>query len=116
MTTIGFSSLHTTDPTLTRILQYAPLHSISNKRCGEDHPFVRYRRSVMCAVGSQMESPCVGDSGGPIVLANAATPRAPTLVGVNFGTNECHLGAPTPFTRVAHYKRWIQHTIKNNSK
>lgn len=116
LTTIGFGRFNKTDFTLAPILQYAPLYSIANKWCGETLPFARCRRSVMCAVGSKMESPCVGDSGGPLVRANAESPRAPTLVGVHFGTYVCHSDAPAAFTRVAYYNRWIQHTIKNHSK
>lgn len=117
LTTMGFGSQNFSDNTLATRLQYATLHTISNKRCAETFPLIRFRRRVTCAFDSSLESSCNGDIGSPLVRENAENPRAPTLVGLNsVGPSVCHLGDPTVFTRVADYKKWIQKTIEKYSK
>ncbi|MCL4141899.1 UNVERIFIED_CONTAM: hypothetical protein GTU68_048085, partial [Idotea baltica] len=52
-------------------------------------------------------TPCHGDSGGPLVACNNG--QRCTLIGVvSFGFPLCrNVGLPAVFTRVTHYKKWI---------
>ncbi|CAL4107853.1 unnamed protein product, partial [Meganyctiphanes norvegica] len=56
-------------------------------------------------------TPCHGDSGGPLVICNAG--QTCTQVGVvSFGFPLCtNIGLPAVFTRVSHYKPWIDMSV-----
>lgn len=114
LTAVGFGVRNTTETTLAPVLQHAEVQSLADDECRDQFPFIIFRRSVFCTVGSALESPCFGDSGGPVVRPNVENPRAPTLVGLtSFGSGSCHLGKPVAYTRVDGYSRWIVSTIKS---
>ncbi|CAL4075330.1 unnamed protein product [Meganyctiphanes norvegica] len=57
-------------------------------------------------------TPCHGDSGGPLVICGDE--NTCTQVGVvSFGHNQCtnNIGLPAVFTRVSHYKPWIDMSV-----
>lgn len=109
LTAVGFGLMNTTETTFAPILQYARLRSITRNECSKKHPFVRFRRSNICAAGLKLESTCRGDSGGPLIRENVENPAGATLVGLtSFGSPECHLGFARAFTKVAYYTQWIQ--------
>lgn len=67
---------------------------------------------MMCAQAPNT-SPCVGDSGGPLLVAGED--GAFTQVGiVSFGESTCGNGRPPVFTRVAYFLDWIQKTMAAN--
>lgn len=115
---IGFGLQNTSDTTLAPILQHALLHTISYTDCLRQFPIIFLRRSVICAVGLVSESPCNGDSGGPLIEENVESPQTPTLVGLtSFGSaSGCHLGLPAVFTRVHSFLAWINYTIASNNE
>lgn len=117
LTAVGFGLQNTTDTSLAPILQYASVQTISQLQCARTFPFLLFRSSVVCTVGSNFESPCNGDSGGPLIRPNPRDPQAaPSLVGLtSFGTGECHTGQPAAYTRVSSFVEWIRLTIRFNS-
>jgi len=58
-----------------------------------------------------MGTPCHGDSGGPLVICSKG--QTCTQVGVvSFGFPLCtNIGLPAVFTRVSHYKPWIDMSV-----
>lgn len=60
-------------------------------------------------------SACSGDSGGPLIQANAK--GNPELIGVvSWGIVPCGTtGAPSVYTRVSAYNDWIQSILAANS-
>lgn len=115
LTAVGFGLQNTTDTKLATILQYAPLQTISRLRCARNLFLVAFRRSNICTVGLKLESPCNGDSGGPLIRENVENPTGTTLVGLtSFGTQTCHLGAPVAFSKVTYYRKWIQKTMNEH--
>lgn len=100
----GFGVLNETDADTPPILQWAPLHTISNYECRRRVPinFV-LRRSILCAYGLERQSGCFGDSGGPLNIENN------TVIGImSFVAGTCTDGRPTMFTRVSIYLNWIK--------
>lgn len=69
----GFGRRNTTDRDLPAILQWAPLHTISNLECFKafgifNPPFMILRHQQIYAIGLQAQSGCYRDSGGPLLL------------------------------------------------
>jgi len=64
----------------------------------------------LCTSGTQGQSSCSGDSGGPLTIVEAD--GEPTQVGiVSFGFSlGCELGWPAVYTRVTEYIDWISET------
>ncbi|TRY78634.1 hypothetical protein TCAL_14431 [Tigriopus californicus] len=63
---------------------------------------------MMCATGF-LDSPCHGDSGGPLYTRQEAIGenRGQTLVGLVSGGLSCGERTPSWFTRVSKYTRWV---------
>lgn len=69
---------------------------------------VFYQNSVsdsqLCVKAEKTSSPCMGDSGGGLILNE----NKPILVGiVSFGATVCQAGFPVVFTKVSSYLTWI---------
>jgi trypsin len=65
-----------------------------------------YDDTMICA-GGGVQDTCKGDSGGPVIHIESGT-----QVGVtSFGIGCAQIGYPGVYTRVSHYKLWIQSTI-----
>ena len=88
------------------ILQYADkLKTISLFLCVFNYPKVAFRTGIMCAVGLDESSVCMGDSGGPLIDNDSNK-----LVGItSFGpAHGCDFGLAQAFTRVSAYTKWIE--------
>ena len=98
---IGNGRMHTTDKIKAPILQYTELKTTS---CQDDFPKQASFPGVMCAIGEEKRSVCLGDSGGPLIN------YMNKLVGLtSFGyKSECELGVSSGFTRIPAYIEWIQ--------
>lgn len=110
-TTSGFGDVTSTDKWGSNHLLFANLQVISNKECRKTEMSQKVTDTVICAKGNS--SPCFGDSGGPLALAQ--TPAV--LLGiVSFGPkNEtCYRGNQSAYTRVSAYVDWIEETIAEN--
>lgn len=110
---IGFGKQQTSDTTISPTLQFAELVHITRAECARTFPFLSRREDVICARGLNKESPCNGDSGGPLI---ALENGVPTLVGgTSFGHFlGCHLGYPGGFSNTSKFGPWVQQTIASN--
>lgn len=108
VTVVGFG-LISDDNQRPDVLQWANMTTISNWQCMRHYPFWNVGRGVICAEGRQSESPCSGDSGGPMVRASDNL-----LVGLtSFGRADgCSNGRPAGFTRITRFLPWINNVIK----
>ncbi|XP_046988529.1 brachyurin-like [Schistocerca americana] len=89
-------------------LQYTTLSVISNSLCQQYYGGVIVS-STLCATGSNRQSTCNGDSGGPMVIGSTGSF---TLIGVvSFVSNAgCSSGAPSGYARVTSFLDWISST------
>ena len=66
-------------------------------------------RTGICAKNKGVESTCLGDSGGPLILPKSPTDDTAVVVGVtSFSSDDCNGLGPTVFTEVKMYLNWIK--------
>nr|DAA64580.1 TPA_exp: chymotrypsin 5 [Locusta migratoria] len=89
-------------------LQYTTLSVISNSLCSSYYGS-SIVSSTLCATGSNRQSTCNGDSGGPMVIGSQGSY---TLVGVvSFVSGRgCSSGDPSGYARVTSFLDWISST------
>ncbi|XP_049947940.1 collagenase-like [Schistocerca serialis cubense] len=89
-------------------LQYTTLSVISNSLCQQYYGGVIVS-STLCAIGSNRQSTCNGDSGGPMVIGST---DSFTLIGVVSFVSDagCSSGAPSGYARVISFLDWISST------
>lgn len=88
----------------TNHLQYLETRTLGHRRC----LLGIYGRDKICTKSPVGQGACQGDSGGPVV-ANGKQ------IGVaSFVIFTCGIGFPDFYTRVSHYTKWIEKTIKRN--
>lgn len=88
-------------------LQWVNVTTIDNWKYAETFGGYVVRDSVICAVGHAHQTPCFGDSGGPLITQDGV------LVGlVSFGRG-CEGGKPGVFTRVTQFLIWIRSIVKS---
>lgn len=106
--TSGFGQKFATNGTVADVLQWAPMNTINNFRCAQEfrNPLL-LRPSIICAIGDNRQSTCVGDAGGPLIT------RDGVLIGItSFWRNEgCWAGGPSAFTRFTEYLDWIERDV-----
>lgn len=103
----GFGVQNVTSSDPPAILQWAPLHTISNFECFLQFPIITFpfhvlRHQHICAVGFKAESGCFGDSGGPLITEDGV------VIGIASFVMSCHQGYPMVSTRVSDYLDWIR--------
>ncbi|XP_015729276.1 chymotrypsin-like protease CTRL-1 [Coturnix japonica] len=88
-------------------LQQVSLPLISQSQC-QQYWGNRITSSMLCAGGAGASS-CQGDSGGPLVYKNG---NVWTLIGiVSWGSTNCNIRIPAVYTRVSHFRSWIDQTV-----
>ncbi|CAO1363876.1 unnamed protein product [Diamesa serratosioi] len=109
VTLSGFGRFADADPFLSTILKSETFLIIDLNECKK----VFFKNSVtdaqLCVKAELTSSPCMGDSGGGLVLNE----KKPILVGiVSFGATVCQGGYPVVFTKVSSYLNWIAEITK----
>jgi len=95
-------------------LQIAAIKKIEDQRCESDHQ--TFDPQYEFCAGSFGQSPCLGDSGGPVVSVSADSMTGLTLVGVvAYGDSDsCHLDTPDQqvktgvYVKVTQFLEWIE--------
>uniref|UniRef100_G1MUK4 Peptidase S1 domain-containing protein n=1 Tax=Meleagris gallopavo TaxID=9103 RepID=G1MUK4_MELGA len=88
-------------------LQQVSLPLVSQSRC-QQYWGTRITSAMLCAGGAGASS-CQGDSGGPLVYQSGNTW---TLIGiVSWGNSNCNVHTPAVYTRVSHFRNWIDQTV-----
>ncbi|NXL91740.1 CTRL protease, partial [Alectura lathami] len=105
--TTGWGRTRTTSNALAERLQQVTLPLISESQC-KQYWGSSITSSMLCAGGAGASS-CQGDSGGPLVYQNG---NAWTLIGiVSWGNSYCNIRTPAVYTRVSHFRNWIDYII-----
>ncbi|XP_048210689.1 chymotrypsinogen B2-like [Perognathus longimembris pacificus] len=91
-------------------LRQAVLPLVSTARC-QEYWGDEVTDDMVCA-GGEGSSPCMDDSGGPLVCQKGGVW---TQVGiVSWGSRECETDKPAVFTRVPAFECWIKETMGAN--
>ncbi|OXB58486.1 hypothetical protein ASZ78_009051 [Callipepla squamata] len=105
--TTGWGRTHTTSNALASRLQQVTLPLISQSQC-QQYWGSKITSSMLCAGGAGASS-CQGDSGGPLVYNNG---NSWTLIGiVSWGSSNCNVNTPAVYTRVSHFRNWIDQIV-----
>ncbi|XP_021263726.1 chymotrypsin-like protease CTRL-1 [Numida meleagris] len=105
--TTGWGRTRTTSNALATRLQQVSLPLISQSQC-QQYWGSRITSSMLCAGGAGASS-CQGDSGGPLVYQNG---NIWTLIGiVSWGSSNCNVRTPAIYTRVSHFRNWIDQVV-----
>ncbi|XP_049799181.1 brachyurin-like isoform X1 [Schistocerca nitens] len=93
--------------TVSSYLKYINVKIWTNADCQNIHGSDLVDDNAICAMGTQGQLPCNGDSGGPLSVQESDGQR--TVVGiVSWGTaNDCESGEPDVFMRVTAFLDWI---------
>ncbi|XP_054155621.1 transmembrane protease serine 9-like [Oppia nitens] len=101
------------------MLMYTDVSIINHDKCRQ-YPYpVPISEGMLCQ-GVDRTAPCQGDSGGPLIISmgdKRGVQRMTEIGIVSFGPGEC-ANAKTPnavYTKVSHYQRWIEKTIRSNT-
>jgi len=90
------------------ILQEATTRIISNSQCKNYWGAEAIYGGQVCLL-TQVNSACMGDSGGPLACRNGDGPW--TLVGAtSWGMGTCETYMPSVYTRVSYFRDWIRNT------
>lgn len=101
---------------VSKVLLYANVTVISNKKCAKIFPEDPYMDETICtSPGDQGENPCNGDSGSPLA---ADVDGKPVLIGIvsRVQDNDVCGVKPSPvrYVRISHFLNWIQKTMAPN--
>src|SRR5262249_52886120 len=96
-------------------LQWAVMPLVTNAVCSANKQYAEKITDGMICAGSvqtaaanhESASPCVGDSGGPLVVSAGS---AEFLEGITSTGGGCAASPYAVFTRVSHYRAWIDET------
>lgn len=106
LTIIGFGG--TEYDSFSFELRTAEVKRLSDETCHEKYLDSFVHELMICAVGSNLEDSCRGDSGGPMV---DATDQHHVLVGIVAWGAICGQGWPGVYTNIYHYLDWINKTM-----
>ncbi|NXJ08803.1 CTRL protease, partial [Odontophorus gujanensis] len=105
--TTGWGRTNTISNALASRLQQVTLPLISQSQC-QQYWGSKITSSMLCAGGAGASS-CQGDSGGPLVYNSG---DSWTLIGiVSWGSSNCNVNTPAVYTRVSHFRDWIDQTV-----
>ncbi|XP_062477217.1 chymotrypsin-like protease CTRL-1 isoform X1 [Pezoporus occidentalis] len=106
--TTGWGRTSVNSYVLAESLQQVSLPLISSSKCAE-YWGSKITSSMVCAGGVGASS-CQGDSGGPLVYQDGSLW---TLIGiVSWGSSNCNVNTPSAYTRVSHFRNWINNVIQ----
>lgn len=91
------------------VLQKTNVTVLNNGECRQVFRDILTGNNI-CVKTTPTNSPCRGDSGGPLMIREAEDTSDPyyTIVGiVSFGTHTCERGYPVAFTRVTAFLDYI---------
>ncbi|NWQ63422.1 CTRL protease, partial [Neopipo cinnamomea] len=105
--TTGWGRTNPNSQGLATALQQVVVPLISQSQCMQ-YWGNRITSAMICAGGAGATS-CQGDSGGPLVYQSA---NGWMLIGiVSWGTSNCNTHTPAVYTRVSHFRNWINTII-----
>jgi trypsin len=103
----GYLDYNFTDATTLQEVAFPIVESEKCRKAHENEPYKVNTTTMVCAgIDDGSQSPCYGDSGGPLGVMNN---NRFTLVGVvSFGKKCGEPGYPGIFARVSNYLDWIK--------
>ena len=116
LTTAGWGTETPTGDKQSKVLKELSIQALASGQCEDAFPHQFLPRGQICTEGPLREdgpghqSACYGDSGGPAV---ATSDEGPVLVGIAsyVRPDGCGTSAPTVYTRVAKYGRFIAKAV-----
>lgn len=111
----GFGRRSDASTDVSILLQWVTLRVIPNQECQGIFNSEIITSDILCTRGfnSTRQSPCNGDTGGPLIL-NENNKQIQIGIVSFISSAGCSIGNPAGFIRTASYLNWIEETI--NSK
>ncbi|XP_044267531.1 brachyurin-like [Tribolium madens] len=112
-TALGWGQTSDANTTLAPELRYVTVDIITNLECKATFGS-QITENMVCVRGSNIEGPCYGDTGGPLVVRPLGSPVV-EHVGIStfFSGNGCESEDPSGYTRTFPYVKWIEETVNN---
>ncbi|XP_044261213.1 serine protease 53-like [Tribolium madens] len=109
VTVSGWGQISDSDKNPTSdILNYITIPTISNDKCKVYYGGTIVLPSLVCTSGGNpIKSPCLGDSGGPVVTNPDTNPLHVAIFSFVNGYG-CEMDYPAGYTRTAYYRDWIR--------
>jgi len=107
LTVSGWGKTSDQSNSISPVLNYVGLRSISNKDCEGIYGSQVVINSTICCRGNPEHSTCNGDSGGPLVQRNANGQYVHVGVVSFVASLGCSRGYPSGYVRSASYRDWI---------
>ncbi|KAI4465909.1 chymotrypsin-related [Holotrichia oblita] len=106
VTVSGWGRTSDTIPSISNILNYVSLTTISNAQCAAVYGSQVIISSTICAVGNPHHSTCNGDSGGPLIDVSGGSLRQVGVVSF-VSSAGCASGHPSGYVRTESFLDWI---------
>ncbi|KAL3268447.1 hypothetical protein HHI36_007558 [Cryptolaemus montrouzieri] len=95
-----------TEETQSAVLKYIDMSIVTSGECQRFYKSRIDNRTTFCAIGSNGDNICVGDSGGPAITYRAGTAIHVGLLSFLHNSG-CDLNKPVGFSRTAYFRDWI---------
>ncbi|KAI4465915.1 chymotrypsin-related [Holotrichia oblita] len=115
VTVSGWGRTSDTIPSISNILNYVSLTTISNAQCAAVYGSQVIISSTICAVGNPHHSTCNGDSGGPLIDVSGGSLRQVGVVSF-VSSAGCASGHPSGYVRTESFLDWIAQNTGLNVK
>ncbi|RZC37417.1 brachyurin [Asbolus verrucosus] len=106
ITVSGWGKTSDNNTSISNVLNYVNLSTISNEECQAAYG-TKIFPEMVCALGENIQSPCSGDSGGPVVVDASTNPKQVAITSFVSDLG-CQSGTPSGYTRTTYYRDWIK--------
>ncbi|XP_049293928.1 brachyurin-like [Anopheles funestus] len=105
-TVTGYGRTSTVSTTMSRFLRYTLNPIITNAECVLYWSAFYVEDQNMCMSVASGRSPCIGDSGGPLLVNGAFGPMQVGIVSFGEAVG-CAVSYPSVYARITHFLPWI---------
>ncbi|XP_053661913.1 brachyurin-like [Anopheles marshallii] len=105
-TVTGYGRTSTTSTTMSRFLRYAMNSVITNSECVAAWSSYYVEDQNVCMSAANGRSPCIGDSGGPLLVNSAFGPLQVGIVSFGEAVG-CAVNYPSVYARITYFLPWI---------
>ncbi|XP_052896290.1 brachyurin-like [Anopheles moucheti] len=105
-TVTGYGRTSTTGTTMSRYLRYTLNSILTNSECIASWSSYYVEDQNVCMSAASGRSPCIGDSGGPLLVNSAFGPLQVGIVSFGEAVG-CAVNYPSIYARITYFLPWI---------